>query len=126
MAQYTHLQLYRTSYNLLLEVMHVTKNFPREFKYSLGEKIQNAIVELLICIYKANSARDRAGFILQIIEYAQFLGVYFRISFDLKIITEIKYTHFTQELASVSKQAQDWLQASLKSAADDSQNAPQI
>lgn len=119
MAQYHHLPLYRTTYNLLLELMHVTKDFSREFKFSLGEKIQGAAVDMLIGIYKANNARDKTDFIKNILELVQIVGVYVRISHDLKLISEAKYLHFTQELASVSKQAHGWLQSCVNGAEPD-------
>ena len=52
MAQYQHLPIYKTAYDLLVELMNTTKDFPRDFKFSLGEKIQNHVIELLVLIYK--------------------------------------------------------------------------
>jgi hypothetical protein len=39
MAQYTHLPIYKTTYDLLNLVTKKIKTFPRDFKYSLGDKI---------------------------------------------------------------------------------------
>lgn len=114
MAQYQHLPLYRTAYSLLLDLMHTTKDYPREFKYSLGEKIQKDIVDLLVCIYKANSAKEKTEYIMQILEYTQFIGLYLRISHDIKILSESKYIHFAEALTSVTKQAQGWLHSCTK------------
>ena len=63
MAQYRHLPIYKTAYDLLVELMNTTKDFPRDFKFSLGEKIQNHVIELLVLIYKANSSKDKKDFI---------------------------------------------------------------
>lgn len=89
--------------------MNVTKHFPREFKYTIGEKIQNAAVEMLVEIYRANSAISKSDSIKKILEYVQLIGLYLRISFDMKIVTEAKYAHFVEELGSVSKQVNGWL-----------------
>jgi len=59
MAQYQHLPIYKLTYDLLLRIMQVTKNFPREYKYTLGQKLKDEVIELIVLIYKANSARDR-------------------------------------------------------------------
>lgn len=111
MAQYQHLPLYKTTYDLLVELMHATKNFPKDFKYSLGEKIQNQTTGILIDIYRANGMFDKQECIKKILEDVQFLEVYLRLSHDLKIITVEKYAIFIEKTNSISKQAQGWLQA---------------
>jgi len=47
MAQYKHLPIYKTTYELLEMVTLRTRNFPRDFKYSLGDKIRNECIERL-------------------------------------------------------------------------------
>ena len=81
MAQYQHLPIYKTTYDLLVDLMNTTKDFPRDFKYSLGEKIQNHIIELLVLIYKANSTRCKKDFIQEILSEVQFLDLFLRISY---------------------------------------------
>jgi hypothetical protein len=45
MAQYKHLPIYKTTYELLEMVTRKTKDFPRDFKYSLGDKLRNESVQ---------------------------------------------------------------------------------
>lgn len=112
MAQYQHLPIYKTTYDLLVDLMNVTKDFPRDFKFSLGEKIQNHVIELLVLIYKANSARNKKDFIEEILNEVQFLDLFLRISFDLKIIPQARYCVFMEKTFSIAKQAQGWLKSS--------------
>lgn len=60
MAQYQHLPIYKQTYDLLLRTMTATKDFPREYKYTLGQKIKEELIELGVMIYRANSAQDKA------------------------------------------------------------------
>ena len=46
MAQYKHLPIYKTTYNLFELIVKKTKEFPKDFKYSLGEKLLNECIEL--------------------------------------------------------------------------------
>lgn len=32
------------TYDLLLKVMNITKSFPKEFKYTLGEKLKDELI----------------------------------------------------------------------------------
>ena len=114
MAQYQHLPIYKTTYDLLTDLMNVTKEFPRDFKFSLGEKIQNHVIELLVLIYKANSTKNKKDFISEILNEVQFLDLFLRISFDLKIIPQARYCVLIEKTYSIAKQAQGWLKSSFE------------
>jgi hypothetical protein len=68
MAQYLHLPIYKQTYDILLRTMTATKEFPREYKYTLGQKIKDELVELVVMIYRANSATDKNQHIQSILE----------------------------------------------------------
>ena len=51
MAQYQHLPIYKLTYDILLRIMQVTKDFPREYKYTLGQKLKDETTELIVLIY---------------------------------------------------------------------------
>jgi len=59
MAQYQRLPIYKQTYDILLRTMTATKDFPREYKYTLGQKLKDELIELVVMIYRANSASDR-------------------------------------------------------------------
>ena len=66
MAQYEHLPIYKQTYDILLRTMTATKDFPREYKYTLGQKIKDELIEMVVLIYRANSAKDKQEHIQQI------------------------------------------------------------
>lgn len=41
MAQYEDLPVYKATYDLLLGIFRFTKDFSREYKYTVGEKLKN-------------------------------------------------------------------------------------
>ncbi|HAT6977456.1 TPA: four helix bundle protein [Legionella pneumophila] len=41
MAFYTELPVYKDSYQLALKVFEVTRDFPREYKYTLGQDMKH-------------------------------------------------------------------------------------
>src|ERR1039457_1618200 len=59
MAQYQHLPIYKQTYDILLRTMTATKDSPREYKFTLGQKIKDELIELVVMIYRANSAADK-------------------------------------------------------------------
>ena len=54
MAQYQHLPIYKQTYDILLRVVTATKDFPREHKYTLGQRLKDELTELVVLIYRAN------------------------------------------------------------------------
>ena len=47
MALYYELPVYKDTYQLILEVYAVTKDFPRAYKYSLGQDMKRDAMELV-------------------------------------------------------------------------------
>ena len=58
MALYYNLQVYKDVYSLVLLLFQYTKEYPKEYKYSLGEDIRRDSVVLVRSIYRANSAYE--------------------------------------------------------------------
>jgi hypothetical protein len=59
MALYNDLPVYKSTYDLLIVIYKFTKDFTKEYKYTIGEKLKLETMELLTLIYKANSKRDK-------------------------------------------------------------------
>jgi len=88
MALFSELPVYKLGYDLLIAIYEITKLFTREYKYTLGEKLKNETLELLINIYKANKSRQTTR--LQYIDTArqniEVIRLLLRVTKDLKII----------------------------------------
>ena len=111
MAQYSHLAVYKSAYDYTLAIVQMTKNCPKEYKYSIAEKIQLISVDMILDIYRANSAADKIPFLKHLLENVEQLFVYMRLCHDLQIINIEKYTHFTENLNSIAKQTNGWIKA---------------
>ncbi|MCD4691470.1 MAG: hypothetical protein K8R79_01035 [Calditrichales bacterium] len=44
MSKYDELPVYKASYDLLLEIFKFTKNFTKEYKYTIGESLKKETV----------------------------------------------------------------------------------
>lgn len=118
MAQYEHLSVYKESYSLLIELIQSTKNFPKEYRYSLGERIHDDLIELILDIYKANSAVDKSVYIKSILIRTKRIELLLRMFSDLKIITLEKYSYFIEKTSSILRQGQGWLRTCRKPEAE--------
>ena len=111
MAQYKHLPIYKLTYELLQRVMDSTKEFPREFKFTLGQKMKDEAIELVVLIYRANSAENKSTHLDMILERLQVLELLLRLCLDMKVFPPKKYAATVEMTASIGKQANGWRRA---------------
>lgn len=114
MAQYKHLPIYRLTYELLHRIAVVTKGFPRDYKYTLGQKIKDESIEMVVLIYRANSSDEKTLVIDLLLERLQVVELLVRLSHDLRIMSTKHYASIIEMTESLGKQAQGWKKSSQK------------
>jgi restriction endonuclease Mrr len=65
MSLYDELPVFKASYDLLLNIFQFTANFSREYKYTIGEKLKNETLALIVLVYRANSSQSKVEIIQQ-------------------------------------------------------------
>lgn len=91
-------------------VTRKTKDFPRDFKYSLGDKIRNECIELVVFIYKANTLRQqRTEHLQQILERVQVIELMLRLAKDLRLFNVNAFSEIILLTDSLARQAQGWI-----------------
>ena len=114
MARHEHLPIYKLSYELLVQVVQVTKEFPREFKFTLGQRLRDEVIELLVLIYRANSQKDKAPVISELLERILVVELLVRLCHDLRILTRKHYAALVQMTVSLARQAEGWKKSANK------------
>ena len=56
MTIHSNLPVYKASYDFLLDVFVFTKNFKREYKYTIGNDIKKEVSWMIADIYRANNS----------------------------------------------------------------------
>jgi hypothetical protein len=54
MALYFDLPVYRGTYRLVLKIFEVTKDFPKEYKFTLGQDMKRDALQWVRRLYRAN------------------------------------------------------------------------
>jgi len=110
MALYVQLPVYKSGYDLLIDIHKVTKIFVREYKYTLGEKLKKESLQLLIQIYLANKSKKELR--IQNIDIArqhvEIIRLLFRVTKDLEIISSKVYVRISIKIEELSKQLTAW------------------
>jgi len=108
MALHSSLPIYKVTYELLVLATEVTRNMPRDFKASMGGKIREECLELVLLIYRANVATDKVPHLTTMLERLQVAELLFRLARDLRLIAVKQYAKAIELTAAIGKQANGW------------------
>jgi len=108
MARYNHLPVFQRSYDLNLEIYRTTHNFPREYKYSLGQKLKEISNELLDWIVVTNSQKDKIPYFSKMKMQIERLRIQIRVAYDLKIIKSQRLEFLNRIIEEISMQVGGW------------------
>ncbi len=108
MAIHSSLPIYKVAYDLLDAVTDLVKNMPREFKTSIGKKVSDECVEIVVLIFRANCAREKSTHLSDLIERLQVCELLLRLSRDKRLISTGQYAGAIKLTDSIGKQANGW------------------
>ena len=90
MALYYDLPVYKDVYRLILKIYEYTKEFPKEYKYTLGQDMKKDGLQLVRSIYRANKEKDKRKYLESLLDDFEFLKLEIRIFTDMKILSPKK------------------------------------
>lgn len=108
MGLHSSLPIYKVSYDLLQHVAKITSSFPRDFKQSVGGKLRDECVDVLVLIYRANCAIDKAPHLSVVIERLQVMELLLRLSNDMRFISDGQYATAIKATDMIGRQANGW------------------
>ena len=108
MALYYTLPVYKDTYRLILLLFKLTKDFPREYKYSLGQDMKRDAIELVRHIYRANSSSDKVLHLNCFKDDFEILKLEVRLCHDMRLITAQHLSEVIELSDSVGKQVSGW------------------
>ena len=109
MSMYDQLPVYKSSYDLLLQIFEQKKQFPRDFRYTVGERLSSEGMELIIHIFKANRIEAKGEFLLKARENIEVIRLLFRLMKDLKQISLKRFIAINEKIEEVSRQLAGWM-----------------
>jgi hypothetical protein len=108
MAIHTELPIYKRSYDLLDLVADITRNMPRDFKSSLGARIREECVQILVLIGRANAAANKVPHQTELLERLHVAQLLMRLSHDKRFISRKQYARAAEITDSIGRQAGGW------------------
>lgn len=108
MAMHTDLQIYKVSLGLLQMATNLTRNIPRDLKQSLGKRVIDECIDVLMLIARANSTRDKSPHLTLLVEKVQVIEFLMRLFKDSRFISVPQHATAIEVTTSIGKQANAW------------------
>ena len=108
MPTYSELQVFKTSYDLMILVFRSTPNIAREYRFTLLENIKIDLVDLCTEIYRTNNSTDKLPHIEKSLELAMQLKLRCRIMVDLGQISKNLFSQIITHTTSINSQLKAW------------------
>jgi hypothetical protein len=108
MALYGELPVYKASYDLLLTIFQFTKDFKKEYKFTVGESLKKETIQLLTLIYRANSRKEKFEVLQSAREQIEVIRIFIRLMKDMHQISLEKFVQVNLSVENVSKQLNGW------------------
>ena len=112
MAQYFHLNIYKTTFDFLTYYAKIFPNFQRVYRYTLGETILTKITDFSVLIYEANNAKtneNRLNYLNEMNNTLQRVSILLRLCCEVKAVSKEKYINCAKFIQSIEKQLNGWL-----------------
>lgn len=112
MAMYSELGVYRDTYALTRKIFEVTKDFSREYRYTLGQDMKRDALQLIRTIYRANKYKNnRKAYLENFLDDFELLKLEIRLCADMKLLPIKKHAEFTEMMNGIGKQITGWRNA---------------
>ena len=112
MALYYDLKVFKDVYDLVLMIFTFTKDFPREYKFTLGQDLKRDAIVLVRSIYRANKAKDKTEYLDNFLDDFELIKLEIRLCVDLKILSIKKQSQLSLLMDNVGKQVTSWKKSS--------------
>ena len=114
MALYYDLPVYRATYKLILKIFECTKDFSKEYKYSLRQDMKRDALQLVRSIYRANKSAQKAAHLEKFMDDFELLKLEIRLSVDMKVLPIKKQAELSLLMDGIGKQITGWRNASVE------------
>ena len=110
MAYYQNLPIYRKTFELILYIEAIVRNFPRYHKYAIGAEMRSLSKNIAVLIIKANSQRDKVGLLTELRDKCEEMKLLITIGKEIKAFRDFgQFQHAAGMAVEISRQSEGWL-----------------
>lgn len=98
-------------YRLMSWYGNLLQNFPRNYRYGLGLRIENTIYDILHLCNRANLSQSKVTLLEEANANVQTLRFLVRLIRELKLISDLQHHAFIKQIDEIGKQLGGWAKA---------------
>lgn len=101
--------IFPKTYDLLRWLVPTTLKYPREQRYALALRTQQAAFDFNELIVQARKTRNKRDLLIQADAKLEQVRLYLRLAHDLGLLTIRQYEHAAREVSAVGALLGDWM-----------------
>lgn len=105
---YENLPVYKSTFDLLVQVYRITGNMQREYRFTLAEQLKLQLQNLLAFIYQANISDDKLTAIGNCRQQLVKVRILFQVAQELNQFKDKQSAQLSIKVSDISKQLQQW------------------
>ena len=109
MAKIDTLPIFLSTYKLLLDLYQTTSKYDKNYKYSLGQSIQEDAMSMVRVMYRANHRENKVADLEDFLGVFELVKLQIRLSKDLNQISIKKMAHLSTLTTDIARQAAAWV-----------------
>ena len=86
MALYYDLPVYRDTYKLILKIFEYSKDFPKDYKYTLGQDMKRDALKLVRSIFRTNKPVQKKEYLDDFMDDFELIKLEIRLCTDMKVL----------------------------------------
>ena len=96
-------------YDLSLWILKRTNRFPRNYRITLGDRLDTQILCMLALVQRASLRREKIALLEQINEELNVFRSLLRLSVDLECLQSSQYEHVSKQIEEIGRQIGGWV-----------------
>lgn len=107
--------IFKKSYDLYKEFYICLKTFPKQDRYSLGQKSETVLTEILECLLTATGLpkAEKLPYLDKASGKLNLLRIYMRLAKDIKVMDNKKYIFFQDSVDEIGRMLGGWKKQTL-------------
>jgi hypothetical protein len=97
------------AYTFVVWYLKKIEKLPKNHRYTLGEKIQNSALELILLLTETVYAKNKKEYLYKINKELEKLRILTRISGELSLLSEENTVYIFEQINDIGTQAGGWL-----------------
>ena len=101
------------AYEFSLWLIQKVENFPKSYRFSLGDRLLQGALDLLMHLVDAAYSREKAAILTEVNRLLNRMRFLIRLAKDLKLLTIDAYGHAAERVEEIGRMTGGWKKASV-------------